>query len=189
MKKISVIALQAPLRKKYVVSPDSAWVTDHAQTSSTDHHDPFHSTVEPMTGCGVTVPVAVHAALGGPHDAPTPGDILCAALAACQDSSIRMVANIIGVELEHLQVKVSAGADVRGTLAMNQEVPVGFQDMRCTVDMRIKEGTEAVLIERLKFVAERSCVVLQTLRNPPPIDLAFNISESSNKYIAVPTNS
>lgn len=190
MKKVSVIALQAPLRNKYVASPESAWITDHAQTSSTDHYDPFHSTVEPMTGCGVTVPLAVHAALGGPHDAPTPGDILCAALAACQDSSIRMVANILGIELEHLQVKVIAGLDVRGTLAMNQDVPVGFQHMRCTVDMRIKEdGIEAAHIEKLKFVAERSCVVLQTLKNPPPIDLAFNISESSDKGFTVPANS
>lgn len=138
-----------------------------------------------MTGCGVTVPVGVHAALGGSHDAPTPGDILCAALAACQDSSIRMIANILGIELEHLQVKVSAGADVRGTLAMKQEVPVGFQQMRCTVDMLIKAGTEAALIERLKFAAERSCVVLQTLKNPPPIDLAFSISESSAERYAV----
>ncbi|MBV5331716.1 OsmC family protein, partial [bacterium] len=87
----------------------------------------FHATVEPMEGCGIKAPVGVHSALGGVHDAPTPGDLLCAALAACQDSSIRMVANILGVELEHLQVKVTAQVDVRGALAMSQEVPVGFQ--------------------------------------------------------------
>ena len=175
MEKLSVLALQAPLRKKYVTSPDAAWVTDHASTSSIDHLDPFHATVEPMTGCGVTIPVGVHAALGGPHDVPTPGDILCAALAACQDSSIRMVANILGVELVGLRVHVTAGADVRGTLAMSQDVPVGFQQMSCTIDIQVKEGTDAALLERLKFTAERSCVVLQTLRTPPPISVRFNL--------------
>lgn len=176
MEKLSVLSLQAPLRKKYVTSPDTAWVTDHAATSSTDHRDPFHATVEPMTGCGVTIPVGVHSALGGPHDVPTPGDILCAALAACQDSSVRMVANILGVELVNLRVHVSAGADVRGTLAMNQDVPVGFQQMSCTVDIQAKEGTDATLLERLKVTAERSCVVLQTLRIPPPVSVHFNVS-------------
>ncbi len=61
-------------------------VTDHAKTSGGNASEPFHSIAEPMDGCGVSVPVGVHAAAGGKHDAPTPGDILCAALAACQDS-------------------------------------------------------------------------------------------------------
>ena len=176
MEKVSVISLQAPLRKKYVASPDTAWVTDHAQTSSAERQDPFHAKVEPMTGCGVTVPVGVHAAVGGPHDAPTPGDILCAALAACQDSSIRMVANILGVELERLRVSVTAGADVRGALAMNRDVPVGFQQMNCTVEIRVKKDTDTALLERLKVSAEQSCIVLQTLRSPPPVNVQFSLS-------------
>jgi uncharacterized OsmC-like protein len=87
-----------------------------------------------------------------------------------------MVANIMGIELEHLQVKVTARVDVRGSLAMNREVPVGFQDMKSTVEMRVKEGTDPKLVERLKIAGERSCVVLQTLRKPPPIELQFDIS-------------
>jgi uncharacterized OsmC-like protein len=70
-------------------------------------------------------------AVGGPHDAPTPGDMLCAALAACQDSSIRMVANLYSIELKFLQVCVEADVDVRGTLAVDENVPVVFQSMRC----------------------------------------------------------
>ena len=177
MSDISVFALQAPLRRKYVASPDTALVVDCAVTSSANNLDPFHATVEPMEGCGIKVPVGVHSALGGVHDAPTPGDLLCAALAACQDSSIRMVANILGVELEHLQVKVTAQVDVRGALAMSQEVPVGFQRMKSAVEIRVKDGTAAMLVEKLKFAAERSCVVLQTLRNPPPVEVQFDVSQ------------
>jgi hypothetical protein len=84
-----------------------------------------------------------------------------------------MIANIMGVQIESLQVSVTAGADVRGTLAMSREVPVGFQAMTCTVEFQAREGTDPNLIERLKIAAERSCVVLQTLRSPPPVEWQF----------------
>lgn len=162
------------MRARYKANPEGAWVTDHARTSSIENSDPFHATVEPMTGCGVVVPVGVHAALGGPHDAPTPGDLLCAALGACQDSAIRMVANMLGVEIEFLEVHVTAEADVRGALAMNINVPVGFQAITCDVCLRAKQGTNPVTLAKLQAAAERSRVVLQTLRKPPPVAARFH---------------
>ncbi len=170
-----VSAAQAPLRKMYKIEPQAAQVVDRARASSPNTDDPFHSVVEPMPGCGVTLPVGVHHALGGPHDAPTPGDILCAALAACQDSVIRMVANLLNITLESLEVTVTADIDVRGTLMVEPDVPVGFQTMRCDVQLRVREGTSPELIQRLKVVAEQSCVVLQTLRSPPSIDLRITL--------------
>ena len=120
MTKVNVQEIQAPLRTQYRSSPQAALVTDHARTTGGDPGDPFHSVVEPMPGCGATLPVGVHRAIGGMHDAPTPGDILCAALAACQDSAVRMVANLLGVELEFLAVDVTGEVDVRGTMALEQ---------------------------------------------------------------------
>ena len=175
MSKVSVLEIQTPLRAQYKSSPAAALVTDHARTTGTDPSDPFHSTVEPMTGCGVMVPVGVHGAFGGPHDAPTPGDILCAALAACQDSAVRMVANLLGVELEFLSVEVTADCDVRGSMAMDRQVPVGFQAMRCDVRLRAKAGTSPEVLEKLRVAAERCCVVQQTLRNPPPVQTTFHM--------------
>jgi uncharacterized OsmC-like protein len=168
-----VHSAQKPLKSAYRATPVQALVTDHSRTFWDSVADPFHSKVEPMDGCGVVVPISVHAALGGPHDAPTPGDVLCAALAACQDSSFRMVANLLGVELANLEVKVQAVVDVRGTLAMDPNVPVGFRSMTCDVRFAVKEGTAPRLIEKLQLAAERSCVVLQTLRSPPPIRVTF----------------
>lgn len=75
----SVYSVQKPLKSKYKEAPESAMVIDHAKTSGEVAADPFHSKVEPMDGCGVSIPVGVHAAVGGLHDAPTPGDLLCAA--------------------------------------------------------------------------------------------------------------
>jgi hypothetical protein len=118
-----VFEIQIPLRQRYQAEPKAALVIDRARALGNDSDDPFHSIVMPMPECGIAVPVGVHRAVGGLHDAPTPGDLLCAALAACQDSSVRMVANILGITLDSLEVEVTGDVDVRGTLAMNAEVP------------------------------------------------------------------
>ncbi len=169
---------QAPLRNLYKETPASAMVTDHARTCGTDPADPFHSLVEPMDGCGVSVPVGVHRAVGGLHDAPTPGDMLCAALAACQDSAVRMVANRLGVEITALEVRVTAQVDVRGALGMEADVPVGFQSMTCDIHLNVKEGTPPKLLDGLRSAAQRCCVVQQTLHRPPPVATRFNVLPS-----------
>ncbi len=170
----SVYAVQKPLKAKYQSAPELATVVDHARTSGDVAEDPFHSRVEPMDGCGVSIPVGVHAGVGGLHDAPTPGDLLCAALAACQDSAIRMVANLLGIELTALEVRVSATVDLRGALGMEASVPVGFQSMTCDVQLKVKEGTSPALLEKLQVAAQRCCVVRQTLHAPPPIVTRFS---------------
>ena len=170
----SVFNNQKPLKAKYKEAPQSAMVIDHARTSGEVASDPFHSKVEPMDGCGISIPVGVHAAVGGLHDAPTPGDLLCAALAACQDSAVRMVANLLGVELTELEVRVTAAADVRGAMAMDPAVPVGFQSITCDVRLKAKEGTPPELLEKLGVAAERCCVVQQTLKAPPGVKTSFS---------------
>ena len=170
----SVFNNQKPLKAKYKEAPQSAMVIDHARTSGEVASDPFHSKVEPMDGCGISIPVGVHAAVGGLHDAPTPGDLLCAALAACQDSAVRMVANLLGVELTELEVRVTAAADVRGAMAMDPAVPVGFQSITCDVRLKAKEGTPPELLEKLSVAAERCCVVQQTLKAPPGVKTSFS---------------
>lgn len=168
-----VFSAQKPLRASYETIPALATVTDHARTGGTALHDPFRTCVEPMDGCGVVVPIGTHAALGGPHDAPTPGDMLCAALAACQDSAFRMVANLLRIEITQLEVRVTATADVRGSMAMDPAVPVGFQAMNCDVVFSVKEGTPPALIKKLQVAAERCCVVQQTLKAPPIVETTF----------------
>lgn len=178
--KTTVQDAQAPLRSRYKEAPALAMVTDHARTGGAQPSDPFHTTVEPMDGCGVSVPIGVHRALGGMHDAPTPGDLLCAALAACQDSAVRMVANRLGIEILALEVRVTAKVDVRGALGMVADVPVGFQSMTCDVALKVKDGTPSKLLESLRAAAQRCCVVQQTLCHPPLIENRFNTLPADN---------
>ena len=147
-------------------------VSDNARTEAVDHADPFHASVFPRQELGVAVPIGVHEAVGGLHDAPTPGDMLCAALAACQDSSIRMVANVMGVQIESLEVDVR-DVDVRGTLAMDASVPVGFVNMRCTVRLKVADDTDQKKLDKLTAASEHCCVIQQTLAKPPLVEAVW----------------
>ncbi|MFT5727018.1 MAG: putative OsmC-like protein [Desulforhopalus sp.] len=73
------------------------------------------------------------------------------------------------------QYHKSPEADVRGTMAIDQNVPVGFQAIRCKVRLGAKDGTKPKLLTKLQEAAERCCVVQQTLRSPPSIDTTFEI--------------
>jgi uncharacterized OsmC-like protein len=175
MSRSSVFELQVPLRQRYKADPKAALITDSAYVQGKIADDPFHSIVMPMPRSGIAVPVGVHRALAGLHDAPNPGDILCAALAACQDSSVRMVANILGITLESLEVEVTGDVDVRGTLAMDAQVPVGFQTMRCIVRLKAAKSTNPRLLEKLQAASQQSCVVKQTLLHSPHVETTFDM--------------
>jgi len=185
MSRANVFEIQIPLRRRYKADPKAALVTDRGLAQGSIADDPFHSIVMPMPGSGSAVPVGVHRALGGLHDTPTPGDFLCAAFAACQDSSVRMVANILGIALEFLEVEVTGDADVRGTMAMDAQVPVGFQTMRCVVRLRAAKGTNPHLLEKLRTASQRSCVVGQTLLHSPSVETTFDMATDEARSVQV----
>ena len=178
--KNSVYDAQVSLRAQYMETPELAMVTDEARTCGIDPSDPFHSRVKPMLGNDVAVPFGVHRAVGGPYDAPCPGDLLCAALAACQDSSIRLVANLMGIELIALEVQVKATADLRGAMGLQKDVPVGFQSITCNIHLEAKAGTPPDMLEKLRVAAQRCCVVGQTLLQPPQMKTLFSAHPFDN---------
>lgn len=173
--KINVRKHQNPLIKLYKQSPEKAMVTDHAKTNSSQLNDPFHGEVEPGKEEHTFVwKFGVHEGVGGPHDFPVPGDILCAALATCLDSTIRLIANRFDLRLQVLEVDVSADVDLRGTLVVDREVPVGFQSMQCHITIEGENGTDPQQIKKLVKAAEYSCVVLQTLQSGVSVETSIN---------------
>ena len=168
---------QDPLRERYREAPAEASISDRSRTRMRVEDDPFHGSVVPGSkDHGVEWRFGIHRAVGGDHDAPNPGDILCAALAACLDSTIRIIANRLGVTLKALTVDVSANVDVRGTLLVDKSVPVGFQSMKCHVSLEPAQGTDRKLVERLVAAAEHSCVNLQTLRSGVPVETSCTVA-------------
>jgi uncharacterized OsmC-like protein len=153
------------LRALYEERPEEAISAKWARTSSSRVRagDPVHGEVEVGRGYGVSLPFALDEKVGGLGDGPNPGDLLCAALAACEDGTIRMVAGILGVELEELEVQVSGDLDVRGTLGVDPGVRVGFEELECSVTIRVAPGTDPRAVGRLLAAAERFCVNLDSL--------------------------
>ena len=170
-----VRARQDPLCKRYKETPEEAVITDRARTTGGVDTDPFHGHV--VVGNkehGAVLPFGIHRAVGGYSDAPNPGDILCAALAACLDSTIRIISDRLGVALTSLEVEVTADVDVRGTLIVDKNVPVGFQAMRCHVNVQAADGTDPRLMKKLVAASEHSCVNLQTLRSSVSIETSLS---------------
>lgn len=159
---------QSPLRDHYLARPDLARITDHARA---DSHglDPFHGRV--IAGDShVALDVGIHRAVGGDHDLPNPGDMMCAALAACLDATLRMIAGRMGLALQTVAVEVRAHADVRGCLMIDDQVPAGFQRINVDVCIAPADGTDPGQIDALVVTAERCCVVLATLRSDVPVE-------------------
>lgn len=156
---------QSPLRQQYAKVPTDATIFDSAHTLNACAGDAFHGMVVPSNNYGEALPFGIHRAVGGDHDLPNPGDLLCSALAACLDSSIRMLAAHFDLPLESLQVKVTAEVDVRGCLMVQRDVPVGFQRLLCSVLLTPSGDVDEGQLQGLLTAAENCCVVMQTLRN------------------------
>jgi len=156
---------QAPLRNRYRTAPGEAWIRDGAKTIDACGGDAFHGAVLPSNSVDAPIRFGIHRAVGGDHDYPNPGDLLSAALAACFDSTLRMIAEHLDIRLASLEVAVDAQCDVRGCLLVDAAVPVGFQSMSCRVRIKPEGSIDPERLQMLLAAAEKSCVVLQTLRS------------------------
>ena len=170
-----VITRQQPLIENYFISPEEAWVTDVAIVEGKNISDPFHTSVSINEELKTAFPVGVHRAVGGLHDAPNPGDILCASLASCFESTLRMIANRLKIELFSTHVKVSANVDVRGTLMVSKTVPVGFQNMTIDVTLEVDETVNEFLTNKLLIATEQCCIIFQTLKQGIPIHIEHDV--------------
>jgi uncharacterized OsmC-like protein len=153
------------LRERYREAPSDAWIRDRARTVYDQDGDPFHGVVRAGEHDVGEVRFGIHGALGGDHDLPNPGDILCAALAACLDATLRMIADRLAVPIRFLEVCVTGELDARGPLKLEPAVPAGFQSMTCQVTLEPGGDAGAPQVAMLVAAAEQCCVVLNTLRN------------------------
>lgn len=175
----SVVAERhAALRRTYVEDPKRAVTVKWAGTSNEPTSDVFHPIVHIGKAYGVSLRLGIDSAVGGDHDLPNPGDLLCAALAACADGTVRMVADLLDVRIVDLRVEVEGDVDVRGCLSVAPSVTVGFRSMTCRIHLTVPAGTDPQRLTALKKQAERSCVNLDSLRRGLPVDVGFEIASA-----------
>jgi uncharacterized OsmC-like protein len=109
-----------------------------------------------------------HGGVGGAGTGACSGDLLLGALAACAQLTCQMVAESMGLEAR-IEVEAEGDLDLRGTLGVDREAPVGFESIRLRFDVDAP-GASPEELQKLLERSERYCVVLQTLRTPPQIE-------------------
>lgn len=176
----SIVATrQAPLRGVYTEDRARAITVKRVRTVETSTTDAWHGTVGAVDHPGVTWDYGIDAKVGGYDDMPNPGHVLCAALAGCMDSTVRMIADHLGVGIETLEVEVVGDVDVRGCMAMDPSVRSGFQHLRCDIRLQPAQGVDERLVRILLHQAEKLCVTLDTLRSGVQVDVATHLGAPS----------
>lgn len=156
--------LQKPLKDKYRSDPTASQITLRAKGGQTD---------VPVT-CSVDIGRAIyqaeaHKGVGGGGVGACSGDLLLGALAACAQITCQMVAAAMGITTERIEVTVEGDLDLRGTLGVSKDVPVGFDDIRLRFDVNAPKATPEQL-SGLQEKTEQYCVVMQTLLRPPRLE-------------------
>jgi len=176
--KVDVRGLQAPLRERYRNQPETAAVVLRVHNGRSDLGDPLHVSVQPDAVPGESWRSGAHAAVGGSGDVACSGDLLLGALAACQETTLRMVAASMGIELTGVEVSVEGDWDPRGTLAMG-DFPIGLSAIRCHTRVQVRDDARGERAERLLRSAEKYCVVLSTLRGGVPVSSRFEVEQAA----------
>ena len=159
---------QRPLKAQYRQDPSQALITLTARGGQTD---------TPIA-CSVDLGRAIyeaqaHPGVGGAGTGACSGDLLLGALAACAQLTTQMVAASLGIQAERIEVTVEGDLDLKGTLGIDPSAPVGFSAIRTRFDVVAPSATPEQLAA-LREKAEKYCVVLSTLRNPPQIESTWS---------------
>ena len=165
-------SIQKPLKEKYRNEPGSSRITLTARGSETD---------TPIA-CSVDIGRAVyeaeaHAGVGGMGTAACSGDLLLGALAACAQITCQMVASAMNVPTKNIEAVAEGDLDLAGTLGISEDVPVGFETIRLTIEIDAPKAT-AEQLDALHEKTEQYCVVLQTLTQPPNLKTEWVRRES-----------
>ncbi|MGA2745907.1 MAG: OsmC family protein [Candidatus Sulfotelmatobacter sp.] len=110
-----------------------------------------------------------HKGVGGAGAGACSGDLLLGALAACAQITCQMVAAAMAIPTERIEVTVEGDLDLRGTLGIAKDVPVGFESIHLLFDVAAPTATPEQL-RALQEKTEQYCVVMQTLLRPPNLE-------------------
>lgn len=168
---MDIRSVQRPFKERYRSDPSSSRITIRATGGQS----------EVPIACSVDIGRAVyraeaHAGVGGAGSAACSGDLLLGALAACAQITCQMVAAAMQIPTERIAVTVDGDLDLRGTLGIAKDVPVGFDRIRLHFDVTAPEAT----VEQLRGLREKTeqyCVVMQTLVHPPSVQTEWGPSQ------------
>jgi uncharacterized OsmC-like protein len=156
-------SLQAPLKHRYKDDPATATITLKAEGRLGEG---VSCNVE--TGRAL-VEAGLHPGTGGTGLQACSGDMLLQALVACAGVTLSAVATSMGIAVRGGTLRAEGDLDFRGTLGIAKDAPVGFRAIRHAID--VDSDAPAAELQKLLELTERYCVVYQTLRNGPELDV------------------
>src|SRR6201982_2817736 len=159
-------SLQAPIKERYKTDAKAAYITLKAKGALDDAN--IACKVE--TGRALAV-AGLHPGTGGSGLELCSGDMLLEALVACAGVTLKAVATAIDVPLRSGTVSAEGDLDFRGTLGVAKEAPVGFAQIRLRFDLDTDAPQEK--LDQLLKLTERYCVVYQTIRSRPPVEITM----------------
>jgi uncharacterized OsmC-like protein len=160
-------AMQAPIKERYKSDAEAAMITLKARGTLDDAN--IACKVE--TGRALAV-AGLHPATGGSGLELCSGDMLLEALVACAGVTLKAVATALDIPLKSGTVSAEGDLDFRGTLGVAKDAPVGFANIRLAFDVSTDAPQDK--LDQLLKLTERYCVVYQTIRSGPPVDVALN---------------
>ncbi len=159
-------ALQAPIKERYKADPKAGFITLKAKGTLDDAN--IACKVE--TGRALAV-AGLHPATGGSGLELCSGDMLLEALVACAGVTLKAVATAMDIPLKSGTVSAEGDLDFRGTLGVAKDASVGFAqiNLRFEVDSDVPQEK----LDQLLKLTERYCVVYQTIRSGPPVEVSL----------------
>ena len=159
-------ALQAPIKERYKADAKAGLITLKAKGALDDTN--IACKVE--TGRALAV-AGLHPATGGTGLELCSGDMLLEALVACAGVTLKAVATALDIPLRSGTVSAEGDLDFRGTLGVAKDAPVGFAQIRLRFDLDTDAAAEK--LDQLLKLTERYCVVYQTIRSGPPVEITL----------------
>jgi uncharacterized OsmC-like protein len=159
-------ALQAPIKERYKADAKAGLITLKAKGALDD------SKIACKVETGHALAVAgLHPATGGSGLELCSGDMLLEALVACAGVTLKAVATALDIPLRSGTVAAEGDLDFRGTLGVAKDAPVGFAQIRLRFDLDTAAPQDK--LDQLLKLTERYCVVYQTIRSGPPVEITL----------------
>jgi uncharacterized OsmC-like protein len=157
--------IQAPFKQRYREQAEAAMITLKAE-----------GTIGEGVSCKIAtgnalVEAGLHPATGGSGLQACSGDMLLEALVACAGVTLSAVATALEIPMRAGHVYAEGDLDFRGTLGVAKDAPVGFTNVRLRFELDSDASPDQ--LTTLQKLTERYCVVYQTLRQTPTIEVSL----------------
>jgi uncharacterized OsmC-like protein len=163
MTKDGLRGLQTPLKEMYRQDASAAQTTIRVAGDL----DVPRLVCRIETGRGAVTEAGLHPMAGGDPNLACSANMLLEALIGCAGVTLSAVATAMEIPISSGRIVAEGDLDFRGTLGISKDVPIGFTDIRLTIELNT--SAEDSQLEKLGQLSERYCVVAQSLSPKPKV--------------------